>query len=259
MSKVLTLLAGVIIGLILGGIFTFYYFIGAPQAAQVPGQPIQPPEQGGIPAGTAQVVLNQQFFNNVLEIIFRDMNAPSFPLNLSQERADYQIKPEKIAFFENEKTCDGRITLLPEGSGVKTSVQLENGKINVPLAFKGNASVLGNCIQFSGWAKGVFTLNYDAEQKNVYGKINVETVNLDGVTPLAGGLIAQFVQNSLNQKVNPITILKGKQISLSLPVSATDGTLNAQIKDVRAEIKETDLSLFVIYDFSGTKGIQPAQ
>jgi hypothetical protein len=259
MGKFLTLLIGVVIGLILGGVFTFYYFVGAPSAVQVPGDPIKPLDSNGAPAGTATVVLNQDFFNTVLETIFKDMEAPSFPLNLSQHTRNSEFKPTPVAFFQNENNCDGKIKLLPEGSGVKTSVRLENGKINAPLAFSGNANVFGSCVQFSGWAQAGFSLNYDAEQKNVYGKINVETVNLDGVTPLAGGVIAQFVQNSLNQKVNPITILKGNQITLSLPISATDGTLNAKIKDVRAEVKENNLSLFVIYNFSGTKRNQPAQ
>ncbi len=63
MSKFLTLIIGLVIGLILGGVLTFYYFVGAPSAAQVPGEPIQTPDPNGSPAGTATVVLNQQFFD----------------------------------------------------------------------------------------------------------------------------------------------------------------------------------------------------
>lgn len=258
MGKFLVALISLVIGLVLGGILTFYFFIGAPSATQIPGEPIKAPEPGGPPPGTATVVLNQQFFNTVLQTIFKDMNSPSFPLQVANQVENHEFRPIKTAFFQ-ENNCEGKITILPEGSNVKTSVKLENGQIKAPLAFKGNANVLGNCVQFSGWAQGGFTLNYDAEQKTVFGKINVETVNLDGVTPLASGLIAQFVQNALNQKVNPITILNGKQIALSLPITATDGTLNAVIKDVRAEVKDNDLSLFVTYDFSGKKGLQPSQ
>jgi len=187
------------------------------------------------------------------------MNAPAFPLNLAKQDTTHEFRPQTIAFMQTETTCDGKITLLPEGSGVKTNVRLENEKINGALAFSGNANVFGNCVAFSGWAQAGFSLYYEAEQKNVYGKINVETVNLDGVTPLAGGIIAQFVQNALNQRVNPIPILKGEQITLSLPIAATDSTLKAEIKDVRAEVKDSNLSLFVSYDFSGTKGLQPNQ
>lgn len=256
MGKGLIAIISLVVGVVLGGILTFYFLVGAPSASQIPGEPIKAPDPNGPPPGTATVVLNQQFFNTVLQTIFKDMNSPSFPLQVSKKVADEDFRPIKTAFLQDQNQCTGQITLLPEGSGVKTSVKLENGQIIAPLAFKGDANVFGNCIQFSGWAQGGFTLNYDAEQQMVFGKINVETVNLDGVTPMASGLIAQFVQNALNQKVNPITILNGKQIALSLPINAAEGTLNAQIKDVRAEVKENDLSLFVTYDFSGTKGLQ---
>ncbi|MDQ3089375.1 MAG: hypothetical protein M3Q78_12445 [Acidobacteriota bacterium] len=251
MSKFLTLLIGAILGLIIGGILTFYFFVGAPRAVQPPGNPILPPDANGSPAGTATVVLNQQFFDAILGTIFRDMNAPAFPLNLSGQNNQTDFQPTKIALMQGGN-CEGKITLLPEGSGVQTGIRLENGKISAPLAFKGSYN-LGGCIEFSGWAQAGLNLRYDDAEKNVFGQINVETVNLDGVTPLISGVIAQFVQNSLNQRVNPITILRGQQIALSVPISATEGTLNAQVKEVRAEVKENALNLYVSYDFKGTK------
>ncbi len=181
----------------------------------------------------------------------RDMNAPAFPLNLSGQNNQTDFQPTKIALMQGGN-CEGKITLLPEGSGVQTGIRLENGKISAPLAFKGSYN-LGGCIEFSGWAQAGLNLRYDDAEKNVFGQINVETVNLDGVTPLISGVIAQFVQNSLNQRVNPITILRGQQIALSVPISATEGTLNAQVKEVRAEVKENALNLYVSYDFKGTK------
>lgn len=262
MSKFLSLIIGLLIGGLLGGLLTFYFFVGAPSAASVPGDPVKPPDPKGPPPGTATVVLNQQFFNTVLQTIFQEMNAPSFPLNISSrgtENPDFRSIP--AAYFQNQNpssSCDGRITLLPEGSGVKTAVRLERGKISAPLAFRGSAKVFGNCVQFSGWASAGFSLYYEAEQQNVYGRINVQTVNLDGVTPLAGGLVAQFVQNALNQRVNPITILQGEQIALQLPIDAADGTLRARIEDVRAEIGEDALKLYITYDFKGEKAAAPA-
>lgn len=254
MSKFLTLLVGVVLGLIIGAILTFYFFVGAPRAVQPPGNPIQPPDVNGSPSGTATIVLNQQFFDTVLGTIFRDMNAPAFPLNLTGQNNQTDFQPTKIAFLQSGN-CDGKIILLPEGSGVKTGIRLENGKITAPLAFKGSYN-LGGCIEFSGWAQAGLNLRYDDNEKSVFGNINVETVNLDGVTPLVSGVIAQFVQNSLNQRVNPIVILRGQQIALSLPIAATDGTLNANVKEVRADIKENALNLYVSYDFKGTKVIQ---
>ena len=254
MGKFLTFILGAVFGLLVGGGLIFYFFSGAPSAAQLPGEPIQSPDPNGLPTGTATVVLNQQFFDTVLGTIFSQMNAPAFPLNLTgQNNFDTEIKPEKIAFLQ-DNACDGKITLLPEGSGVKTGVRLENGKINAPLAFRGSYLVFGQCLQFAGWAQANLSLRYDQNQKDVFGQIQVETVNLDGVSPLASGFVTPLVQNTLNNRVNPITILKGNQIALNVPIAATDGTLNAQVKDVRAEIKENALNLYVSYDFTGSRG-----
>src|SRR5690349_7607288 len=114
---------GIVLGLIVGGALVFFFFGGAPRAAQLPGEPIQP----------------------------RDMNAPSFPLNIG---ANTNENPNAVKFgLLQENACDGKITLLPEGSGVKSGLKFENEKINAPLAFSGSTSVLGQCIQFTGWAQ----------------------------------------------------------------------------------------------------------
>ena len=255
MNKWVVFILGAVLGLILGGGLIFYFLGGVPAArSKPPGAPIQAPDPNGNPPGTASIVLNQQFFDTVLTTIFRDMNAPSFPLNLTgQSSRETVLEPQKIAFQNN---CDGRITLLPEGSKVMTSVRLENGRINAPLAFRGSAQVFGSCYEFSGWAQSALNLRYDAEQQTVFGQIEVETVNLDGVPAFVSPFIARFVQASLNQRVNPITILRGQQIAVSLPIAATDGTLNTKVKDVRADIKENALNFFITFDFSGTKGGQ---
>jgi len=256
MSKSITFLLGAILGLIIGGGAVFYFFGGAPRAAQTPpGVPILPPDPNGSPAGTASIVLNQQFFDQVLATIFRDMNAPAFPLNLTgQNNFDATVRPQYANFaLQNGGGCDGRIILQPEGSGVKTGVRLETGKITAPLAFTGSTAVFGQCINFTGWAQATLQLQYDEAQQNVFGQINVETVNLDGVAPFVSGFVTPIVQTTLNNRVNPIVILRGQQIALNLPIAATGGNLNAKVKDVRSEIKENGLNLFVTYDFAGTK------
>src|SRR5687767_5412050 len=80
---------GLIVGLIAGGALIFFTFVGVPRAAQYPGTPILAPDATE-PAGSAQIVLRQEFFNEVLNVIFRDMNDPSFPLTLaSREQFEY--------------------------------------------------------------------------------------------------------------------------------------------------------------------------
>ena len=241
MNKLIIFILGTIFGLILGGALIFYLFGGVPRAANVPETPIQTPDAAGSPAGTATITLKQDFFNTVLGTIFRDMNAPAFPLGLKGETV------------QTSDGCDGNVVLLNEGSGVKTGVSFENNQITLPLAFRGSRNVYGfGCLQFTGWAQANLKLNTD-DQKNVFGEINIQTINVDGIPPFASGFITPVIQTTLNNRVNPVTILKSEQIALKIPVAATNGTLQANVTDVRAEVKDNALNLYVTYNFKGTK------
>ncbi len=227
------LVIGLLIGLVLGGALTFYFFVGVPRAAQPPGTPILPPDPNGVPGGTAQIVLRQQFLSEALGTIFREMNAPAFPLS------------------DPSTDCEGRITIQQEGSGVQTGVSFDNDRISAPLAFTGSYASPFGCLRFSGWAQSNFEMRFDQQNQVVFGQLNVETVNLDGVNPVVSGLVTPLVQSTLNTRVNPIRILDGKQIAVDLPVAAANGNLQAQVTDVRAEVKDKALNLYVIYDFAG--------
>lgn len=257
MSKTWTFVIGSLVGLVVGGVLTFYIFVGVPEAVNKPGAPIQPPDANGTPPATAQIVLKQEFFNEVLKTIFRDMNAPSFPLALTENReAQNTATPEKAAFQNN--ACDGRITLLPEGSGVQSALSFKDGRIVAPLAFSGSYNSMFGCLRFSGWTQANLELRFDAAQQNVLGQLNIETVNLDGGAGVLGGIVTPLVQKTLNDRVNPIQILQAKQIALNVPIAATDGNMKANVKDVRSEIKDNALNLYVIYEFSATNGNQNA-
>ena len=253
MNRTLTFILGVLAGLLVGGALTFWYVSGVPRSAKVPGQLIQAPDPGGSPPGTAQIVLRQDFFNEVLNTIFRDMNAPSFPLNLAGQNTKADPSATTYGLLQASQ-CDSKISLQKEGSGVQTGLRLENGKIAAPLAFSGSTSVLGTCIPFAGWAQANLDLRFDAESQAVFGQVNVETVNLDGISPLISGFVTPLVQSTLNQRVNPIQILRGEQIALKLPIAAANGTMQARVTDVRSEVKDNALNLYVIYSFTG----QPA-
>lgn len=227
------LVIGLVIGLVLGGVFVFYFFVGVPQAVIAPGTPIQAPDPNGVPPGAAQIILRQQFFNEVLGTIFREINSPAF--SLSSPAAD----------------CDGRLTILQQGSGVETGVIFDNGRITAPLAFNGSYSSPLGCLRFTGWAQSNFEMRFDAQNQAVFGQINVETVNLDGVNPVVGALLTPIVQSTLNTRVNPVRLIDGRQIAIDLPVAAANGNLQAAVTDVRAEVKDNALHLFVMYDFAG--------
>jgi hypothetical protein len=247
MSRAVTFVLGAVLGLIIGGALVLF-FLSPRSGASLVGSQIQPPDAQNT-GGTAVIQLQQEFFAPVLQALLRDENAPTFPLSLgggTDQPAD-QI------------TC-GKITLRREGSGATTAVRMENGQILVPIAFTGNFNALGNCYEFSGWAQANLELRFDDAQKIVFGQINVQTVNLDGVPPVASGLITPLVQSTLNNRVNPVQILRGDQIVLNIPVKATNTNLQGQVNDVRAEVKENALFLYVIYNFSGNgQTVAPAQ
>ncbi|MEP7214401.1 MAG: hypothetical protein ABI791_15090 [Acidobacteriota bacterium] len=242
------LIGGLVIGFLIGGVLTYILFVGAPRASNLPGQLIKAPDASGLPPGTAEIVLRQEFFNQVLGTLFRDMNPPSFPLGGGDQQA--------AALTDGG--CASKITVLPEGSGVQTGVRFENNKLGAPLAFTGSYQSPVGCLQFSGWAKSTFELRYDAATQSVFGRVNVETVNLDGINPVFSALVTPIVQSTLNTRVNPIRILDGRQIAVNLPIAATGGILQAKVMDVRSEVKDNALNLYAIYEFGGVKNAEQA-
>jgi len=243
------LILGLVIGLIVGGSLTFLLFVGVPRASQTPGSPMKAPDTSIAP-GSAQIVLRQEFFNELLTTIFRDLSDPAFPLGLAAIPGDEQPRVTHAA-FQDAQLCDGKIMVRAEGSGVTTSVRFENNRISAPFAFAGNYYTPFGCIQFTGWAQANLELRYDPAVKTVFGRINVETVNLDGVNPIVSGIVTPLVQTTLNNRVNPITVLSGDQIAIDVPIASAAGRLRATVRDVRAEFKDDALHLYVIYGFSG--------
>jgi hypothetical protein len=239
---------GIVVGILVGGALVFFFLGGVPRAAKTPGEPVRPPDASGVPPGTAQIVIREDFFNTVLQTIFRDMNQPSFPLGSSATGGNDN------AVDQNAGGCPSRITILPEGSGVRTGMRFENNRLGAPIAFSGSYSSPFGCLNFTGWAQTNMELRFDASQQNVFGQLNVETVNLDGVSPLLSGFVTPVVQATLNTRVNPIQIIQGRQIAFNVPIAATHGNLQGSVKDVRSEVKDNALNLYAIYDFSGNKG-----
>lgn len=243
MSKTVTFILGIVLGLIVGGA-GILYFVSPRSAAAPVGKPIQPPDANSSNAGTAVLSLNQDFFAPVIQTILHENNAPAFPLSLTGGQSNQPV---------NEITC-GKITLKPEGSGTATAIKLENGQINVPIAFSGSVNALGSCVEFNGWAQTNLELRYDETQQIVFGQINVQTVNLDGISPVVSGLITPIVQSTLNSRVNPVQILRGDQIALKVPIKSTGSTLSAKVKEIRAEVKDNNLFMYITYNFSGEAG-----
>jgi hypothetical protein len=256
MKYVLTLLGGAVLGALL-----VLFLMGAPRGKPMPGVLVKPPDPNAQPAGgTALVTLDEKFFDALLGTIFRDMGGPSFRLSSMPEgsTAPAGSRPYLPAAFQGGG-CPDVVVLAAEGSGTKTGVRFTQGKVIAPLAFSGTYSALGICLNFKGSAQASVELYFDEGKQTVYGRVNVETVNLEGVPPGAGGVVTLFVQRAINERVNPLEVLRAPQLALNVPVEATGGTLKAQVKDVRAEVLDGSLRLYVTYDFSGVRGQQPVQ
>jgi hypothetical protein len=256
MRYVLTLLGG----LVIGGALVFFLFVGAPRAKPLPGSVVKPPEPGGDPPGTALVTLDEKFFDALLSTIFRDLGAPTFPLQFasltgqSSSATGGGAEVFRLAALQQDGGCANSVVIAPEDSNVKTGVRLTEGKIMAPLAFSGSYNAFGSCINFKGWAQANVELRFDQGQQTVYGQITVEGVNLEGTSPIVGGLVTPLVQRAINERVNPLEIMRSSQLTLAIPVKASNGTLKAQVKDVRSEVRDNTLRLHITYEFSAARG-----
>ena len=256
MKYILALITG-IVGLVLGAVIVLL-LLGAPKAKPLPGLPVQAPEPGGDPPGTAVITLDEKFFDALLGTIFRDLGQPSFPLELTkmeQNLFDDSMLNTIPAALQND--CPDQIVIKNEGSNIKTGVRLTGGKIIAPLAFTGSKNLFG-CQRFQGWAQANISLRFDQEKQTVYGQIDVEGVNLDGAPEIVGGVATLLVQRSINQRINPMEILRAPQLALAMPIQSTNGTLSAKVKDVRYEVTDGKLILHLTFDFAGVRaGAQP--
>ena len=233
MKVILTLLLGVL----LGGAASYFLFVGAPRTGALKGQPVLAPDAGGHPPGTAVVELDEQFFGALLDSIFRDLNKPAFPPAAGEG-------------------CQNRVVIEPNAGEVKTGVLMRDGKVIVPLAFSGTYNLLGNCQNLSGTAEAGLDFRFAPEEQTLYGQLNVAGVNVEGMSPVLSGFVTAFVQGAINQRVNPLPLLRGQQLTFAIPVQAAGGSLQAQARQVNQEAKDGKLRLHVTYDFKGTKGGQ---
>jgi hypothetical protein len=239
MRYVIVLIAGVVIG----GVATAY-LLGA-RSHSLPGSPLKPPDKNNPPA-TVAVSVDENFFDALLATVYQKLGPPQ--LKLSQTASESLIEP---AVFQN--ACSDVLTLNQQGDNVRTGVRFTGGKITAPLAFSGSYSVAGKCVQFKGTARATVDLSFDQSKQSVYGALNVEEVTLDNVNTLFSALVTAFVRTAINSRVNPFEVLRVSQLALSLPIQATGGLLKAQVKDVRSEVQEGSLRLYLTYEFDAQK------
>lgn len=242
MKKALLMLVG---GLLLGALGAAY-FLGAPRSRNLPGIPLKPPDQSGDTSGTVSVTIDEKFFDSLLGTIFTKLGPPQLKLSAAPQQE--LIRP---AVFQGG--CSDVVVLNPEAGNVKTGVRFTGGKIVAPLAFSGSYSVMAQCVQFKGTGRATVDLSFDASKQMVFGALNVEEVQLDGVLPIVSTLVTAFVRRAIAERLNPFPVLPVSQLALSLPVQQSGGNVKASVKDVRSEVQEGSLKLYLVYDFSAEK------
>lgn len=207
-----------------------------------------------------KVTLNEAFFNNFLDAIFSNLDAPRFVIAKDEAPKKQETSGllgrivgeiNNITTGENAPLCDSEITLLRENSGVKTAVKLSDGRILAPLAFRGKYKIpLVGCTDFSGTAESEIALEFRRETQSLIGRINVQNVSLDNIPSQANGIVRSRVQQAIDEKMNPLEILRADKFSLLVPMQNAGGTLKMNAVEMKPYVAGGELNIIVVYEFA---------
>src|SRR4030095_16052717 len=162
----------------------------------------------------------------LLGTIFTKLGPPQLKLSAAPQQE--LIRP---AVFQG--SCSDIVVLNQSAGDVKTSVRFTGGKIVAPLAFSGSYSILAQCVQIKGTGRATVDLSFDASKQTVFGALNVEDVELEGVPPIVTALAVAFVRRAIAERLNPFPVLPVSQLAISLPVQQSGGGGAMTAKGVR--------------------------
>lgn len=184
-------------------------------------------------AGEVVVVLSEEFLNALLVAVASRPQPPSFPLSKGGEG----------------RKCQSRVQLLPEAEGTRTGVRFVDGRITAPVAFRGSYEApLVGCLNFEGWADTAFQLEFNRERQSLGARVTVRELRLKNVpSTLLGGGLTGLVQDAIDERVNPVEILRAEQLGARVPVTRTD-ELRLRAADVRHEVSGRELRLRIAYE-----------
>lgn len=218
-------------------------------------------------AQTAEVgvMLNEQFFDSLLDAIFKNFNAPEFPI--AKNNSEFQIPDSKSktqgfvsSFQANEQKtanqtsqitgCKESIRLQREIDGVRTTVRFRDGKIYAPIAFSGsyNPPLIG-CVDFQGWAETNIDLEFDRQSQKLIGKVRVLNVQLSGAGGIGSSILTRLVQSSIDRKINPVEIFQTDKLSFLVPIQTAGGSLQMKAVGFRHEVGSGVLNVYIAYQF----------
>jgi hypothetical protein len=204
------------------------------------GRIAQPPQTAEV-----AITIKEDFFAAFFESLFANNGSITYPLSKIETNKQ---KTETAHATKRKDPCNSVIKLEREMNGVKTAVKFQNGKITAPIAFSGdyNVSSLIGCVNFQGWADTIVNLQFDKEKQILKARVDVQSVNLNNVPQLANGLIVKMVQKKLDEKINPIEIVKTEQLSTSFPIK-NNGTIRLKATEVKTEITPGAMNIRIVY------------
>lgn len=187
-------------------------------------------QQNARPAGEVSVVLTEGFMNSLLDAITS------------------QSAPLKFPIASGGRDCASELILAPSTEGVKTRVNFASGQVGATVAFRGTyyTSLLG-CVPFEGWADSNFNLAFDRERQAFVASVEIRDVSLKNVPALLTNTVKGMVQNAINQRINPITLLRTEQLAATLPL-AQNSSLSLRAKGIRHAVAGKELRLYVAYE-----------
>lgn len=190
---------------------------------------------GTVEAGEVVVVLNEQFFNALLDAMLTLSDPPKVALARRREG-------------DGNRGCANEIELMRESQGTRTAVRFGDRRINAPVAFRGSyEAALVGCLKFEGWADTNFELAFDAARQVLTARIDVREVHLKNIPSLVGGGITALVQESIDKRVNPVEILRAEQLAARLPLTQGN-TLRLRARELRHDITGKELRLRIFYE-----------
>lgn len=219
-------------------------------------EPNRERQAGARSVGEIVVTLSEDFLNSMLDQMFALGSPPSYPLVLAgagdNTNARQPSESRSLASSSAQTSCRSEIRLARESNGVRTQVRFANNRIAAPVAFQGsyNAGLLG-CIRFEGWADTIINLGFDAARQTLTARVDIRQINLQGIPQLAAASLTRLVQNSIDRRINPISILRAEQLATRLPVGENN-TLQLRAREVRPEIVRNELRLRVFYEVMRT-------
>ncbi|HEV7395415.1 MAG TPA: hypothetical protein VGN86_02795 [Pyrinomonadaceae bacterium] len=187
------------------------------------------------------VTVNEELLNAFLDSMFTNLKSPSMPLVLTAS--------DKERTAAESYGCISEVTLKKEEAGVTTAIKFEQGKLTAPMAFSGayNSTLLG-CVRFSGWANTNWGLEFDSQRQALLARVQVQEIHLTRVPALAGASLSKLVQSAIDQRINPLELVRLEQLSASVPIPQAGGALKLRAKSIRPEILPGNLQLHVIYE-----------